>query len=160
MKRVDIRRALVLMGMSVTLSACIVATPAPPPQSGSHDDDAGTDETDPNASEGNGGSEDAGACVQSGTTACDDVLRAVCAMIVSCCSAPTAACESWASNANACMGYWVTSGYDCSSAQYAVDVCPDETKSCASDVAILSCASVYASTLQWSRSCTTFWAQF
>lgn len=160
MMRFDIRRAWGVVGMSVALSACIVATPAPTQQSGSQDNDAGSDETDPNAKDDNGESDAGVACVQSGTTACDDVLRAVCAVIVSCCSGPTAACESWASSANACMGYWVTSGYDCSSAQYAVDVCPDETKSCTSDVGTLTCASVYANTLQWSRSCTTFWAQF
>jgi hypothetical protein len=160
MMRIDIRKAWLLMGMSVTLSSCIVTTPAPTQQAGTHEDDAGSDETDPNATDQNGGSDDAGSCVQSGTTACGDVLRAVCTVIVSCCSAPTAACEAWASSANACMGYWVASGYDCSSAQYAVDVCPGETTSCANDVSALTCANVYGNTLQWSKSCTTFWAQF
>jgi hypothetical protein len=150
-----IRSAWVLIGMVGALPSCVVTTPAP--TQSSDDQDAGDDNT-------NGGNDDAGddaSCAQSGASACDDILRGICAVIVTCCSPSNASCAKWTLNVSTCMGYWLGVGYDCSSAPYvSTAVCADETESCASDVASLTCASVYANTLQWSASCIEFWGQF
>jgi hypothetical protein len=155
----NIRSAWVLIGMIGALPSCVVTTPAPTQQSGS-DEDAGGDNTGNDNGDEAGAGDDA-ACEQSGASACNDILRGVCAVIVTCCSSSNASCESWTSDISTCMGYWIGVGYDCSSAQYvSTPVCPDETKSCANDVSSLTCSSVYANTLQWSESCIEFWGQF
>lgn len=105
---------------------------------------------------------DAGACTQAGSTACNGTLNALCTRWVQCCSAPGAgACQSWATSVSNCQAYWVGQGYDCSSPTYAdMDVCFDTTSACVADIPLVSCADMYGATANWPASCTKFWEQF
>jgi hypothetical protein len=109
-----------------------------------------------------GAQDDAGDCTQSGSSACESTLNALCARWVQCCDAPGApSCQPWATNVSECLAYWVSAGYDCSSSTYADwDVCSGTTSQCQNDIPLVACSDMYGATANWPASCTTFWQQF
>lgn len=126
--------------------------------SGNSVDPSGDDTGD----DGGGSSSSGGSsCNESGPTACNNVINAICNRYVQCCTAPGASgCFDWAMSTSSCVAEYVSLGFDCSSGSYSKQVCSSKDTSCENDIMLVACSDLSMQTANWPASCNTFWGQF